>query len=1264
MGQRPVADGVALRLPARSASVATARHAVRDVAARWSLPETVVLDAEMVVSELVTNAVLHARTDCELSIEPCLPGLRLAVADDDNQSPLPPTAFVPVGEGLLTGAAEGHRALADLLAERATGRGMAIVEALSTTWGVETRGGGKVVWAELGTGLGTAEGDAPAPPPAASRAAVPTARRHGVRAIRVIGVPVRLLVQSDNAVSALLRDFQLAIVDHPAGKRIVETLITNDVLARIESTTRPREQAVVAALARGDHLIDLDLELPVSAPGALAEIDELLARVAITGGAGVAPRPPEVVAFDAWYRGEVAAQMVGAPPRACPFPVAPTALSHPPDEALSPRWQRAIDTLQERLSTVADEREVEDVLVRFAVDALPASNACVCALAPDGVTVRITASVGFPEDVTSAWDEFLLSADLPASEAVRTNRPVVLRTLGERQERYKALHDRPGVADPTNVCVPLAPPLGVALGCLVLGFARARDFSSDELSFLAELASVAGGRIQAIRGEVGAERHRQRRAALDRLVKAMARAATEENMALAVCDALVPDVGDIATVDIRAPGGAGTGVAVHRRPDQQPLVARLQGEWVSPRVEDVVRSGQPFVFHVPSSEVLARAAADDEQLGLLRALDIAAGAVLPVTDGGASLGALAVCTTAHRLLSPEDVAFVSEVARWLGGALAGRREAAAASAAPARRGAGDVLPSPDAVVALAAALSGAVTADEVSGAVFRHIVAGLGAATSSVWVRGTDGVIRIASGVGIPPEVNSVVGAIPPGSPLPAAEVARTGQPVWYGSTEERDRRFPELAGAPSPSEATVVLPLRARGATRGALSIGFTEQRAFGPAELAGLQQVADLCATALDRGELFDAEREARQLVQFLADAGGLLAGSLDADRIVALVADLAVPRLGDWCSVHLPDGPWLRQAAANIAGAPELSGRLVGTALRADGGAPVARCFRTAEIVVSHDFTSGALAASHPGDVLADVLALGLNEAVTAPIRSRGRVLGVFTVASRGASRARSELYVQAVSELAARVGAALEIAARFSEEQAASKTLAAALLPTATPRLPGVDLAARYLPAAGEVCGDWYEVDQLPDGRLLIGIGDAAGHGVPAAALMAELRHGARALAAIARSPGELLGDLASAMARGERYATATYFVIDPRTLVARWASAGHLPALVVPAVGTPRFLEGRGGPPLGCPPGAWPEHTLELAPGDTIVLYTDGVVERRGAGLDEGMRMLAAAAAAVSRAGADADGLADGLIDLGRPEEDDACLVVLRVTSTP
>jgi serine phosphatase RsbU (regulator of sigma subunit) len=159
-------------------------------------------------------------------------------------------------------------------------------------------------------------------------------------------------------------------------------------------------------------------------------------------------------------------------------------------------------------------------------------------------------------------------------------------------------------------------------------------------------------------------------------------------------------------------------------------------------------------------------------------------------------------------------------------------------------------------------------------------------------------------------------------------------------------------------------------------------------------------------------------------------------------------------------------------------------------------------------------------------------------------------------------------------------------------------------------------------------------------------------------MAELRHGARALAAIARSPGELLRVLAVAMSHGERYATALYLVIDPGTLVATWASAGHLPALVVPVAGRPRFLRERSGPPLGCPPGEWPERALALKPGDTVVLYTDGVVERRGAGLEKGMRQLAATTS--QRPTVSAAALADELIELGRSEQDDACLVVLRV----
>jgi GAF domain-containing protein len=1252
-GRRPATGGVALRLPARSASVAVARHAVRDAAEQWAVPEAVVLDAEMVVSELVTNAVLHARTDCELSIEPRPPGLRLAVTDHDDTAPLLPAAFVPLAEGLLTGRAEGDQALVDLLAERATGRGMAIVDALSSTWGVETRWPGKVVWAELGTQAERA----------ALQPARPTAaRKRDVRTVRLIAVPVRLLVQSDNAVSALLRELQLAIVDHPGGRRIAEALITGDVIARIEAATRPRERAVHAALARADHLVDLDLELPVAVPGTLAEVDELMMRMGLAGKAHLAARPPDVVAFDTWYRGEVAAQMAGAPPRACPFPATASRVHHG-DGELTPRWRRAIRGLERQVASIAHEDAVDQALTDFAIRSLSARNACVCRLGPDGITVRITAAAGFPEEVASAWGEFALSADLPASEAIRTNQSVVIRTLGERQDRYKAFAERPALDEPTSACIPIAPPLGVPFGCLVLGFSAARDFSPEELSFLRALASVGGGRIKVLRERQGAAHRRQRQAALDHVVKALARATTEENMASVVCGALVPDFADLVAVGLGERDEAAVFVAAHREPAKTPLLDRLWRGWGSPRVDEALRTGRPFLFRLAPDDAIARAAADDEHLALLRELDVTAGAVLPVSDGGSATGTLSLCTTGGRLLSDDDVAFAAEVARWLAGALTKRREATAAQAPATARGGGQALTS-DVLVGLALALSGATTADEICGALFRHITAGFGAASCSVWLCDPDGALRLTSGVGVPPLTTSLVSAIPPDSGLPAAEAVRTGAAVWYGSTAERDRRWPELAGAPSPSEANAVLPLRARGTTRGVLSIGVYASRSFGAEELVRLQQVADLCATALDRAELFDAEREARQLVQFLSDAGAMLAGSLEADRIVALAADLAVPRLGDWCSVHLPDGPWLRRAAVSIAGEPDLAKRLVGTALRADDGSQVTRCYRNGAIVVAPEVTSGALAAGHPGDVLPDVLALGLVDAVTAPVLSRGRVLGVLTVASRSGHRSRSPLFVQAVSELAARLGAALGTAQRFSSEQAASKDLAAALLPAATPHLPGFELETRYVPASGDVCGDWYEAHRLPDGRLLVGIGDAAGHGVAAAALMAELRYGARALAGVARSPAELLHDLGAAMAPGERYATALYLVIDPDTRVATWASAGHLPALVVPAAGRPRFLSEHSGPPLGCPPGEWAEQALALAPGDTMVLYTDGVVERRGAGLERGMRQLAALAARRRDAGVAA--LADELLELGPTDEheDDACVVVLRVSPLP
>jgi serine phosphatase RsbU (regulator of sigma subunit) len=253
------------------------------------------------------------------------------------------------------------------------------------------------------------------------------------------------------------------------------------------------------------------------------------------------------------------------------------------------------------------------------------------------------------------------------------------------------------------------------------------------------------------------------------------------------------------------------------------------------------------------------------------------------------------------------------------------------------------------------------------------------------------------------------------------------------------------------------------------------------------------------------------------------------------------------------------------------------------------------------------------------------------------------------------------VQAVTELAARVGSALDVAMRFRDERAAVQGVAAALLPPVGPEVGGVEVATRYVPASGEVCGDWYEVATVPGDAVLVGIGDAAGHGLPAATLMAELRHGARALAVVEPSPSRLLDALATTLTRRDAFATATYFSIDPSSGRAVWASAGHLPALLVHADGSAALLSGQTGPPLGTPEATWDESAVVLQRGDALVLFTDGLVERRPAPIDDGLQRLRQCAE--KYASATVDELATAmLVELDPGRDDDVCVVVLRLAT--
>ncbi|MCB5183053.1 serine/threonine-protein phosphatase [Streptomyces sp. SMC 277] len=211
--------------------------------------------------------------------------------------------------------------------------------------------------------------------------------------------------------------------------------------------------------------------------------------------------------------------------------------------------------------------------------------------------------------------------------------------------------------------------------------------------------------------------------------------------------------------------------------------------------------------------------------------------------------------------------------------------------------------------------------------------------------------------------------------------------------------------------------------------------------------------------------------------------------------------------------------------------------------------------------------------------------------------------------------------------------------------------------------GLQVAVRYRPAVADhrVGGDWYDVLQLGDGRVVLAVGDVAGHGIEAASAMVGLRHALRGLAITGADPGSLMTWLNEVALATPDHPTATGVVAeyDPVEHRLCWASAGHLPLLLI-RDGRARFLQGPQNILLGAVSGStYAESSVTLAPGDTLLLYTDGFVERRHVGLDESLAVLRATAEALVTA--DPEAQADALVSTVTGDtDDDTSLVVVRV----
>ncbi|MBT2418992.1 SpoIIE family protein phosphatase [Streptomyces sp. ISL-22] len=412
-----------------------------------------------------------------------------------------------------------------------------------------------------------------------------------------------------------------------------------------------------------------------------------------------------------------------------------------------------------------------------------------------------------------------------------------------------------------------------------------------------------------------------------------------------------------------------------------------------------------------------------------------------------------------------------------------------------------------------------------------------------------------------------------------------------------------------------------------------------------------AELDAAGRAQRELFAAEQKARKEAEnargrltFLADASAALTASLNHEAIVRLLPALLVPRYARTVDVWLFDGVDDERRSGPHPAAAVLAARRGRPQYAADhpGGLPGV-----------DDQPPSALDPDRP--------------LLCIPLLTRRAPQGVLTL-SPPDERWDPDDAVMLI-ELTRRASIALDNARRFEHNRDIAETLQRALL-TELPTTPGLNLAARYLPATRglNIGGDWYDAFRQPDGSLITVIGDVTGHGLHAAVMMSQLRTALRAYAVDGSSPGQLLTRLHQFLhrLRLDLYATAVIARFHPDDPTLTWAAAGHPPPVLRTPDGQVRILDAKPGAMLGIPlKQEIGDHTVPLPPGSTLALYTDGLVERRSRGIDPGIQRLAEVLGGFHPAELDenleasADRLLHPLLH-DSEHDDDVCLLLCRV----
>jgi serine phosphatase RsbU (regulator of sigma subunit)/PAS domain-containing protein len=438
-----------------------------------------------------------------------------------------------------------------------------------------------------------------------------------------------------------------------------------------------------------------------------------------------------------------------------------------------------------------------------------------------------------------------------------------------------------------------------------------------------------------------------------------------------------------------------------------------------------------------------------------------------------------------------------------------------------------------------------------------------------------------------------------------------------------------------------------------------------------ATLVEVTAARRAEAERVALLARAEAAQERLSVLATASTVLTSTMDVDELLGRLARVLTPGVADWCVLQLLSGGIVEHVAVSHrdrTAARELDVLLRSTPVTGLGDDPVSSAIRAGQGALVTTDVLGAAIRRATGDRPVPELAgaLDATSSVVVPIGTRTQTEGVLVLSTERDRRLTDDDLDLAV-EVAHRAALALGNARAYQHEHQIAESLQRAMLPDTVPAIDGLELTVRYLAATDGVSvgGDWYDVVEFDDHEVGIVIGDVVGHDITASTTMGQVRSALRAYACEEHTdpagPLSRLDRLFDVLELGS--ATCVFGVIDEGSTTFRWSNAGHPPPLLLRG-GTATFLDDGAGIMLGVTGGSdMRRAACALQPDDVVVLYTDGLVERRSDSLDAGFDRLVAAALALDLRQS-GPALADQLLAAMLPSDvvrgDDVALLVVRV----